>query len=62
MKKHYSLTRGDFSRVHPMALVGIIALLISFFTSGAVKVIGIVVFTVMLFFVLGWLYHELKGE
>lgn len=62
MKKQYSLLKGDFSRIHPIATVCILALIIALFTEGSIKAIAATVFVVLLIFFIVWLYREMKAE
>jgi hypothetical protein len=61
MRKQYSLLDGSFSRINPLALVFLIALVLSFLTTGLIKMISIIVFLVMLVYILSWLYQEIWG-
>jgi NADH:ubiquinone oxidoreductase subunit 3 (subunit A) len=61
MRKQYSVIGGNISRMHPIAIVFLIAFVLSFLTTGIIKIASIIIFLVTLIYALTWLYQEIWG-
>lgn len=62
MLKKFSLFSAGFSRMHPIFLIWLLVLILSFLTQGMIKYISVTIFWIIFLYVMIWLYGEIFGK